>query len=410
MVVKEVPVPCRPPTSRPPNPRAAAAALTSLTLATFCYVTVDNLPFGLLSLLAEDLRVSTAQAGRLVTWYALTVAAAAIPLSVLTRRIPRRHLFTGLLAGYVVTTLLSAVAVNYWMLLVARVATALTQAAFWAAVGPTAAGLFPPAVRGRVIATVFGGASLASILGVPASTWIGQQASWRVPFAILSGLGTVTLIAVASLLPNDTASQGAAATGTSPSIRRYALLMAVVPLTVSGAFSMYTYVSPFLTTVSGFSAAAVGPVLTLSGLAGLGGNIAIGAVFDRSPRLAVLGPAALITVVLLGWYGLGDSQVPAAVLIALWGFSVACLATALQSRMLQIAPGSTDVAAAGGTVAFSIGTASGAWIGGVVLNELGVRSTAAAGAVLAAAGLIVLLSEPLLASARIRRSGAPPRP
>ena len=128
-------------------------------------------------------------AGLLVTWYGLVVVVASLPLTQLTRRVPRRPLLSGLLGVFVLATWVSAAASSYWMLLGARVVTALSQALFWSVVVPTAAGLFPARLRGRVIAVVLAGASLAAVLGLPLGTWLGQQAGWRAAFLGLSGIG-----------------------------------------------------------------------------------------------------------------------------------------------------------------------------------------------------------------------------
>ena len=121
----------------------AVGALLALAVAAFAYVTTETLPIGLLLLITADLDVSPSTAGLLVTCYGLVVVAASIPLTHLTRRVPRRLLLSGVLAVFVVTSWVSAAASSYSMLLSARVVTALSQALFWSVVVPTAAGLFP---------------------------------------------------------------------------------------------------------------------------------------------------------------------------------------------------------------------------------------------------------------------------
>jgi predicted MFS family arabinose efflux permease len=164
---------------QPPPARRATAALAALTAGTFLYVTTETLPIGLLAPIGADLGVSAAAVGLLVTVYALVVVVASIPLTTLTRGVPRRALLCTLLALYVLSALASAAAGSYAGLMAARVVTALSQAAFWSVVVPVAAGLFPAEVRGRALAVVFGGASLAAVIGVPVGTWVGQHFGWR---------------------------------------------------------------------------------------------------------------------------------------------------------------------------------------------------------------------------------------
>jgi DHA1 family inner membrane transport protein len=210
------------------RPRAALAAVVALGSGAFCFVTTENLPVGLLSVISANLHVSVSAVGLLVTAYASVVLIASAPLTHLTSRVPRRLLLCALLATFVLTNLLSAAATSYWWLLGARVATALGQAVFWSIVAVTAVGLFPPRVRAKVVAMVVGSASLAVVIGVPFGTWLGQQGGWRLPFIVLSCIGFVSLIAVALLLPTADPAESHAAVGSSPDRRRYRLLSEVV--------------------------------------------------------------------------------------------------------------------------------------------------------------------------------------
>ena len=382
----------------------AVGALLALAVATFAYVTTETLPIGLLLLITSDLDVSPSTAGLLVTWYGLVVVAASIPLTHLTRRVPRRLLLSGVLAVFVLTTWVAAAATSYPMLLSARVVTALSQALFWSVVVPTAAGLFPPRVRGRVIAVVFAGSSLAAVLGLPVGTWLGQQAGWRTAFLALSGFGLAAMVTIAACLPTTLPGGGHAARGTTPDARRYLTLMTMTILATTGTFAAYTYITPFLTEVSRFPATATGPLLLVRGVAGIVGVAAGGALVDRNPWAAMLIPVTAQATALLGLYALAGTPVAAVGLVALSGLSFAALTTALASRVLQVAPGNADMAAAGAATAVNVGITAGAFIGSILLPGLGVRSTALVGGLLSLAALAVVLSEPLVAATGRRSS------
>ncbi|MFF7362166.1 MFS transporter [Streptomyces sp. NPDC008125] len=160
----------------------ALVAVAGLSLALFAFATVEALPVGLLPQIAQGLGVSLSSVGFLVTGYGLVVMATAVPLTAMTRRIPRRRL----LALFTGATLLCGTAPGYGVLLGARVLIALTHAVMWSVVASAAAGMFPVRVRAEVVATLFGGSSLAQVLGAPAGTWLGQQTDWRVPFVLMS--------------------------------------------------------------------------------------------------------------------------------------------------------------------------------------------------------------------------------
>ena len=376
----------------------AVAALLALAVAAFTYVTAETLPIGLLLLMTADLDVAPSAVGLLVTYYGLVVVVASLPLTHVTRRMPRRQLLASLLAVSVLATWVSAAASSYWVLLAARVVTALSQALFWSIVVPTAAGLFPPRVRGRVIAVVFAGSSLAAVLGLPVGTWLGQQAGWRTAFLALSAFGLAAMVTIATCLPTAMPGGGHAARGTTPDARCYLTLMAMTILATTGTFAAFTYVAPFLTEVSQFPAAATGPLLLVRGVAGIVGVAIGGALVDRSPWVAMLIPVTAQATALLGLYALGATPVAAAGLVALSGLSFAALTTALASRVLQVAPGSADLAAAGASTAVNVGITAGALIGSILLPGLGVRSTALVGGLLSLAALGVALCEPLVAA------------
>jgi DHA1 family inner membrane transport protein len=370
-------------------------ALLALSASTFIYVTAETLPIGLLLLIAHDLRSTQSAVGMLVTGYGLVVVLTSVPLTQLTRRVPRRPLLTSLLAVFVAATVVSAAATDYWLLLGARVVCALSQALFWSVVVPTAAGLFPARVRGRALGTVFAGASLAAVLGVPAGTWLGQQSGWRASFVALSGIGLLAMVGVAALLPSGTAGNPAASQASTPDPRRYRLMLIMLVFAVTGSYLVFTYVTPLLTDVAGLSPTAIGPVLLLRGLVGVAGVLIGGPLEDWRPPVATVSPLVLQAVALLGLYLWGDHAPVAIVTVTLSGLAFSMLATSMSTRVLQIAPGSADIAAAGASTVVNVGITAGAFLGGLLLPAFGVRSTALAGALLSLAALAVAFGKPL---------------
>jgi predicted MFS family arabinose efflux permease len=378
-------------------------ALIALSVSTFLYVTTETLPIGLLPLIADDLGTSRSAIGLLVTGYGLVVVLTSIPLTGLTRRLHRRRLLTVLLAVFVVATALSALAPGYWLLMAARMVTALSQALFWAVITPAAAGMFRPEVRGRAISLLYAGSSLAALAGVPAGTWLGQQAGWRVAFLALSGIGLLVLVTVATLLPDTARGESDADRGSAPDKARYLAVVVATALAAAGAFTAFTYISPFLTDVSGFAEASVGGLLLVRGLAGLAGVFLVGFLVTRHAWSTMATVIGVQVAALAGQYALGHSQAATVVTLAASGLTLAGLAATLGARVLQVAPGASDMAAAGTSTAFNVGITGGALIGGVLLPTAGVRSTALAGAVLSVAAFAVVLAEPALSALLARR-------
>ncbi|WP_282704222.1 MFS transporter [Streptomyces sp. CC219B] len=383
--VQERTVPARPAAWR------RATVVGALMLAAFTFNTAENLPVGLLPLMADDLGISLRAAGALVTGYALTVVVVSLPLAHLTRSVPRRYLLTALLALLAAGSWVSALdSVTYGPLLAARTATALAQALYWAVMGPVAVGLFPPERRGRVMGLLSIGGSLATVLGVPAGTWLGAHTGWHTPFAVLGALALASLVTVAVLLPTSRPTQGHAAYGVAPDRRRFLVVLATTALSVTGVFTAFTYVSVFLDEVSGFGEKAVSGVLLAFGAAAFAGITVYRPLLDRYPRATLVVPVSTQAVALLGLYALGDGKVAAVALLMLLGASVAPVFMATQTQVLHVAPGRTESALAANSVAFNVGVGLGALLGGALLAVVDVRGTVLVGGLLTVGALAVL--------------------
>jgi predicted MFS family arabinose efflux permease len=387
------------------NRRRANAALAALSLGTFTFVTIEVLPVGLLTVIAGDFGRSRSSIGLLVTAYALVVIAASLPLTRITSRVPRRPLLGVTLVVSSAATALSAAAPSYPVLLAARLVTALGQALFWSVVVRTAAGLFPPELRGRAVARFAIGTALAPILGVPAGTWLGQRAGWRAAFLVAAALALVTCVAITLLLPSAPSAGNGVAVGRTPDRRAYWILVVMCATAVAGALTVFTYITPFLLDVTGFTAPALGPLLLLCGVAGVTGTLAIGRTLDRHPRTAIVVPVATLTVAAAVLYVAGDAKPAAVAALWLYGMAFNALATALQNRVLQVAPGSVDIAVAGISSAFNLGIATGSALGGLLIPVFGTRSIALAGALLLLSALVLVTLEPSRRDGGAKASG-----
>jgi predicted MFS family arabinose efflux permease len=385
--------------------RRAAAALGALMVATFCLVTAENLPTGLLPQISSGLGVSLSAAGDLVAGYAVTVTVLTVPLTYATARIPRRPLLIGLMAVFIVANLGSAIAPDYSWLLASRAVAALVHAVFWAVVTVAAAELFAPSVRGRVIAMVFGATSIGTVIGVPAGTWLGQQAGWRVPFAALSGIGLLALVTIIVFLPSGALSEARRPEASTPDTRRYVVLLAAIVVTMTGVSMASTYTVPFLTGVAGFSLRSVSPLLLLRGAAGVAALSVAARLADRHPRAATTVPVALIAASFIGVALAGTVPLVTVVLNAVLGAAIFAMITTMTTELLAAAPGDLYLASAGGNAVFNAGTAAGASLGGLMLPGFGVRDITLVGGLLAAAALTVLLVDQLLKRSGRSRAG-----
>lgn len=340
-----------------------------------------------------------------MTAYAFTVVVMSVPLTFATRRLPRRRLLVGVLTLFVVATSLGAAAPSYGFLLASRMAIALAHAIYWSVVARTAAALVEPGLRGRALGIVYAGASLSSVAGLPAATWLGQHTSWRVATLAAAALGLAALAVVATLMPGDAGVEIASDVGRHAHPRRYATLLVTLALAVTGTFATLTYVSPFLTSVAGFPQRDVGPILFVQGAAGVAGVWLASRQVARRPRAVFAGGVTLLSCAMIALAAAGHVQAAVVPLLALFGFGLSALVVGGQNRLLDVAPGNPDVASAGYSATFNVGIGGGALVGGLLLSAAGVRSTPLVGGVLAAVALAALLAEPALVSrgSRVRR-------
>jgi predicted MFS family arabinose efflux permease len=391
----------------PVDQRRAVIALLALSTSAFTFVTAENLPGGLLTLIAPDLGRSTSEIGLLVSAYAAVVVLASLPLSRLTRRFPRRYVLAATTAVCTVGTLWSAVALGYADLMAARMVTALGQALFWSVVTPAAASLFAPAVRGKMIARLAIGNSLAPLLGVPLGTWVGQQTSWRTAFLMFSVVSLLACLAMVVAMPNVDAEESGTARGTHPSTRGFVVLMVVTVLLVTGGFMMITFVTQFVLETAGFPDRYLSVLLLGQGVAGMAGTLLTGQVLDKRPWQTMLLALGLLTGSLVLLWGLGHVPALALLGLALFGLAFSALPPALSFLSMQVAPGATESATAISSSVFNLGIGGGAAIGAWVVATDGVSTVPLVGAVFVLAAIVVLATDLRLTA---RRDAAPSRP
>jgi DHA1 family inner membrane transport protein len=370
----------------------SGTALLVLALCTFIFVTAENMPIGLLTLMAPSLRVSPAAIGWLVTGYGVVVAVTSVPLARWTLRFPRRPLMLGAFALFTLSVLATAAAPNFALVLVARVVTALAHAVFWSIIATTATSLYAPERRGQVVATLFAGSSLGAVVGVPMVTWLGLHEGWRPTFVIAGVVAAATLAALGILLPESKRSEETDAVGASPDRRSYRVLLATTAIGVGAVFTFQTYITLYLTKAAGFATSSLGPTLFLGGLGGLLGVVATGWFVQRRPYAALVVPLLLSTLSLFGLAFLVSDKPAVVGLIVVRGIALSGWATAMQVQVMTVAPGSTDVASAGSSAMFNVGIAGGALLGGVVVSGAGVRWVALTGGLVSVVAVVVLLA------------------
>ncbi|WP_406619905.1 MFS transporter [Pengzhenrongella sicca] len=370
-------------------------ALLALALGGFSIGTTEFATMGLLPQIAADLEVSIPAAGHVITAYALGVVVGAPLLTAAAARIDRRTLLIALMVAFVVGNVLSAFAPSAGWLMVARFAAGLPHGAFFGVGAVMGTAVVGPARRGRAVATMMAGLTIANVVGVPLSTVVGQNLSWRAAFVVVGVLGLITLAALWRWLPPLAAHPEATVRTELAALRNSQLWAAFAAAAIGfgGMFAVYSYVAPLITEVTLLPAATVPIVLGLFGLGMTVGTVLGGRLADRSVlRTVYLGFAGTALVLVL--IALTGAQPVAAVLsIVLLGITSQVLGLALQTRLMDVSPAAPSLGAALCHSALNLGNASGAYFGGLVIGAgWGYLAPAWVGAGLTLAGLALVLA------------------
>lgn len=381
-----------PAATRGESPRAAWAGVLAAGMATFCVVTTEMLPVGLLVPIAASLDVSVGRVGWLMVVPGL-LAALCAPLVVIgARGIDRRCILCGLLLLLAAANLGSALAPGMAAFLAARVLVGVCIGGIWAVAGGLAGRLVPAASIGLATAVIFGGVAVASVLGVPLGALIGNLAGWRSAFGAMAALSAAVLLLAALALPPLPVAQSVTARQLAdqwrnPGLRRGLFITLFL---VAGHFMAYTFVRPVLQTMAGFAADWIGPLLFAYGVAGIAGNFLAGGAAARRLRVTLLAIVSglLATLALLPW--LGDMRGAAAALLLLWGLSYGGVSVALQTWVMQAARGAVEAATSLFVGVFNLAIALGALAGGASVDHWGLPATLLAAAACMLAALAAL--------------------
>ncbi len=365
-----------------PEGRRLWVPVFSLALAAFIFVTTEVLPIGLLPEIAKDLGETEAFTGLLVAMYAWSVALLSLPLTALTARVERRKLLIGLFVVFIAGHVLSALAPNFTTLMLARICIANAHAVFWSITTPIVVRITPQGMKARGLAIVIVGSSLATVMGVPLSTVVGQHFGWRAAFLLIGAVAACIAFILWRLLPPLVAKD----TGSFKSVpglfrnKELALLYLQTLLAVTGYFLAYTYLAPLLIQIGGFSGQAVPLFLLLMGLSGICGSLFATRLAAMKTKLVFILPSVAIFLCLLA-LNISIAHLAAIVPICiLWGGSMAVLGLLFQSKILEIAAHSADIATSIYSGIFNVGIGGGAFIGSFVFNTLGLHTTGYAAA------------------------------
>ncbi|GAA2805300.1 MFS transporter [Saccharopolyspora taberi] len=378
----------------PARTQRAPLALAALALGAFGIGLTEFVIVGLLGTIGNDLSVSIPTAGLLVSGYAVGVAIGAPIMTAAGTRVPRKTMLMILMGIFIVGNLLAALAPDYGTLMAGRIVSALTHGAFFGIGSIVAADLVAPDRKASAIAMMFTGLTAANVAGVPLGTFLGQQFGWRSTFWVVSAIGVVALLAVASLVPSQPRTEQGGLRGELTVFRRPQVWLAllVTALGFGAVFAAFTFLEPIITEVTALPDTAVSWILVVFGLGLFLGNVVGGKLADRAVMPTLCGSLAALTAVLLVFTATAHAVVPAIITVFALGAFGFAIVPAVQMRVLDKAADGPALASASNISGFNIGIAAASWLGGEAIDAgLGLTAPSWIGAIMAAAALAVAL-------------------
>ena len=365
-------------------------SLIALAFGTLGLGIAEFTMMGILPYVAKDLNVSIPVAGYLISAYALGVCVGA-PILLLARKRPLKHILLVLMALMMVGNLVASIAPNYWILLLSRFVSGLPHGAYFGVASIVAAKLADEGKSSEAVSIMIAGMTVANLFGVPLGTSLSHMISWRISFLLVGCWGVIVLYYIWRWIP---AVEGLKDTGFKGQFRFLKkpapwLILGATALGNGGVFCWYSYVNPLLTNVSGFHVESITALMVLAGFGMVVGNLVSGRLSDRyTPGKVGTVVQAMICIVLLLIFFLSSNPWCSVILMALCTAGLFAVSSPEQILIIRVAPGGEMLGGACVQIAFNLGNAIGAYVGGLALVG-GYRYSALAGVPFALIGFVL---------------------
>lgn len=382
--------------SRPPQAVApekpAWGAVASMTLGVFGLVTAEFLPASLLTPMAADLRITEGAAGQAVTATAIVALITSLLVTAATRRIDRRHLLMAFSVMLILSNLLVAYAPTLPILIAGRVLLGIALGGFWTMAAAITMRLVPEALIPRALAILFSGVSAATVLAVPVGSYMGEILGWRGVFLSVTGLGAVTLIVQFATLPSLVPTGTARLRTLVDVLMRpgVGLGMFAIVLIITGHFALFTYIRPFLETVTGVGITSISAILLGFGIANFLGTYLGGLMLERNLRLTLMLMPLMMGLLGLGLASTGSAPLAHTAMVALWGLAFGAVPVAWSTWLTRTIPDEAETGGGLFVAAFQLAIAMGAALGGALFDAGGATGVFTAGGAILLAGALMV--------------------
>ncbi len=365
-------------------------SLIALAFGTLALGIAEFTMMGILPYVASDFGISIAKAGHFISAYALGVCCGA-PVLILARKRPLKQILMALVTLIIVGNLCASLAPNYWILMLGRFVSGLPHGAYFGVASIVASKLADKGKSSEAVSIMIAGMTVANLFGVPLGTSLSHMLSWRVTFLLVAFWGVIVLYYIGRWVPFVEGLQDTGFKGQFRFLRKPApwILLGATALGNGGVFCWYSYISPLLTHVSGFSDSSISALMVLAGFGMVAGNLISGRMSDRyTPGRVTMVVQAGICLTLLAIFFLASNPWMSVLLMILCTAGLFAVSSPEQLLIIRVAPGGEMLGGACVQMAFNLGNAVGAYTGGLVVTH-DYRYTALVGIPFALIGFIL---------------------
>jgi predicted MFS family arabinose efflux permease len=352
-------------------------AVLALTLCVGTLIASEFMPVSLLTPIANELRLSEGVAGQAIAVSGLFAALTSLFISTLTKGVDRRIVLLGLTGLMLLSSLLVTLAPNFAVLMVGRALLGIVIGGFWSMSAATVMRLVPKKDVAKALALLNGGNALATTIAAPLGSFLGQFIGWRGAFFVVAPLAILTFAwqwLTLPTLPSDREASKASALGVLRHPKARSGMLAIT-LLFMGQFALFTYLRPFLESVTKVNVNTLSIILLMMGAAGLVGNVLFARVLNQRLFITLAFAPLLMAVMAVALATFGTDLLPTAFLLAVWGLVGTALPVAWWTWLSQTF--TDDAEAAGGLMVAVIQLAItlGAAGGGLLYDQAGYQTT-----------------------------------
>jgi predicted MFS family arabinose efflux permease len=371
-------------------------ALLSLAICTFSLGTTEFVIVGLLPTVADALHVSESQTGLLVSAYAIGIAVGSPIFTSLTGTMPRKTLLFLLMIVFILGNAAGSVAPTFALILISRIITAVAHGVFFSVGTVVAAEMVPANKKGTAVSMMLSGLTIATILGVPFGTIVGQAFGWRWTFIGVALLGVIGFFCLLVFLPKNIKMDAPPTLNEQVNLianGRVILALLMTILGFGGTFVSYTFLAPILQDITGYAESSVSMILLAYGVAVTIGNVIGGKLANQYPIKSLRYVFTLQSLVLAVFSLTAPFHELGVATVFFMGLFAFMMNAGVQVYTVSLAdkfvPAAKSIASAFTISSFNIGIASGSYIGGIVTDHIGLIHTAWIGALMVVGAIIL---------------------